>query len=134
LSPKMLDRAKDRGMYDELFEAELTAFFSQAVSAYHAITCVDTFCYFGDLSEAAGAAVSALKPQAWFIFTLEKHERSESEQDFRLNLHGRYSHTEAYVRKTLSDAGFRVHGIENAILRKEGEDQVEGMVVSAQLS
>ncbi|MDD1622412.1 MAG: tetratricopeptide repeat protein, partial [Methylococcaceae bacterium] len=134
LSPKMLERARDRGMYDELFEAELTAFFSQAKSAYHAITCVDTFCYFGDLSEAVNAAVSALKPDGWFIFTLEKHDESETEQDFRLNLHGRYSHAETYVRKTLTDAGFRVHKIDNAILRKEGEDQVLGMVVTAQLA
>lgn len=133
LSPKMLERARDRGMYDELFEAELTAFFSQAKSCYHAITCVDTFCYFGDLSEAVNAAVSALKPEGWFIFTLEKHQESDTEQDFRLNLHGRYSHTETYVRKTLGDAGFRIHGIDNAILRKEGEDQVVGMVVTAQL-
>jgi predicted TPR repeat methyltransferase len=134
LSPKMLDRARERGVYDELFEAELTAFFLQAASAYHAITCVDTFCYFGDLSEAARAAINALKPEAWFIFTLEKHQESDSDQDFRLNLHGRYSHTEAYARKVLSDAGFRVHGIDNAILRKEGENLVEGMVVTAQLS
>lgn len=133
LSPKMLERAKVRGVYDELFEAELTAFFSQAQSAYDAITCVDTFCYFGDLTGAAQAAVHALKPDGWFIFTLERHEEDDSNQDFHLHVHGRYSHSEAYVRKTLTDAGFRVHKIESAALRRERADHVAGMVVTAQL-
>lgn len=133
LSPKMLERARLRGVYDELFEAELTAFFSQAASTYDGISSVDTFCYFGDLTGAVSAAVNALKPNGWFIFTLEKHEESESPEGFRLNVHGRYSHAESYVRKTLTDAGFSVHKIETAALRRERSDHVAGMVVTAQL-
>lgn len=133
LSPKMLERAQARAVYDDLFEAELTAFFSQAEAAYHGIICVDTFCYFGDLTGAATTAAIAIKPNGWFIFTLEKHEESQSSDGFRLNVHGRYSHTEAYVRKTLGDAGFSVHKIETAGLRRERRDHVAGMVVTAQL-
>ena len=133
LSPKMLERAQERGIYDGLFEAELTAFFLQAKSAYNAIICADTFCYFGDLTDAMHAAASALMPEGWFIFTLEKLEETEKGEDFRLNLHGRYSHTEAYISKTLIDAGFRIHCIETAALRKEGYDKVAGLVVTAQL-
>jgi predicted TPR repeat methyltransferase len=134
LSPNMLARANAREVYDDLFEAELTAFFSQAGNAYDAITCVDTFCYFGDLTEAAQSAVKALKPKGWFIFTLEKLDESEAtETGFRLNLHGRYSHTESYTCQTLTEAGFNIHHIEIAVLRKEGSDLVAGLVVTAQL-
>ncbi len=134
LSPNMLARANAREVYDDLFEAELTAFFSQAQNAYDAITCVDTFCYFGDLTQASQTAVKALKPEGWFIFTLEKLAENEAtETGFRLNLHGRYSHTESYTRKTLTAAGFNIHDIEIAVLRKEVSEQVAGMVVTAQL-
>lgn len=132
LSPKMLGRARARGVYDELFEAELTAFFTNAEPIFHAITCVDTFCYFGDLTGAVQAAVNAIKPNGWFIFTLEKHEEDQSNQDFCLHVHGRYSHSESYVRKTLSDAGFDIFSIETTTLRRERNDLVAGMVVTAQ--
>jgi predicted TPR repeat methyltransferase len=134
LSPNMLARAHAREVYDELTEAELTAFFSQAKNAYDAITCVDTFCYFGDLTQAAQTAAKALKPKGWFIFTLEKLDETEAtETGFHLNLHGRYSHTDSYTCQTLTEAGFNIHNIEIAVLRKEGSDLVAGLVVTAQL-
>ncbi len=133
LSPKMLQHAKHRGVYDELFESELTAFFAQSTVAYDAICCVDTFCYFGDLSVAVQAAVNALKPSGWFIFTLEKLDDNPSGKNFQLNLHGRYSHTELYVRNVLSNAGFAIKLIENAVLRNERKEQVAGLVVTAQM-
>ncbi|NOU13269.1 MAG: tetratricopeptide repeat protein [Methylococcaceae bacterium] len=134
LSSKMLERANARGVYDELIEAELTAFYSQANAEYDAMTCVDTLCYFGDLTEVISASVNSLKPKGYFLFTLEKLEEDGAEKVFRLNLHGRYSHTEAYVRKTLTNAGFQILRIENSVLRKEGREQVLGLVVTAQLS
>ncbi|MSP28502.1 MAG: tetratricopeptide repeat protein [Methylococcales bacterium] len=133
LSPKMLEHAHARDVYDALFEAELTEFFLQADAIYNAITCADTFCYFGELTDVMHAAGSALMPEGWFIFTLEKIEETEANEGFRLNLHGRYSHTEAYISNTLINAGFRIHCIETAALRKEGYDNVAGLVVTAQL-
>lgn len=134
LSPKMLERANARGVYDTLYEAELTAFLSEVESKYDALTCVDTFCYFGDLTTAMVASVNALKPKGWFIFTLEKLASEDSIQGFYLNFHGRYSHSERYIRQILNQAGYRIHNIDTATLRKEGAEDVLGFVVSAQLN
>ncbi len=131
LSSRMLERAKARAIYDELIKSELTEYCSQIKAVYDVITCVDTFCYFGDLTGAVQAAARALKPKGWFIFTLEKLEESDSADGFRLHLHGRYSHTETYLRTLLTQAGFSIHGIETAVLRKERGEQVTGMVVTA---
>lgn len=133
LSSKMLEKAQVRGVYDKLFESELTEFFLKSQSDYDVITCVDTLCYFGDLTDVAVTAISALKSKGWFIFTLETWGNGDdSTENFHLNLHGRYSHKEQYVRNVLSDAGFLIQDIENAVLRREGRDQVAGMVVTAQ--
>lgn len=133
LSAKMLVKAQTRAVYDELFQAELTAFFLQSLPVFDVITCVDTFCYFGDLSAALIASVSAVRPNGWFIFTVEKLEQDNSDEGFCLNVQGRYAHTETYIRKTLTDAGYRIHRIDTAVLRNEFEQQVLGLVVTAQL-
>lgn len=134
LSSKMLERANARGVYDALYESELTAFLSEIESKYDALTCVDTFCYFGDLATAMAASVNALKPKGWFIFTLEKLESEDSSQDFYLNFHGRYSHSERYIRQILNQVGYRIHNIDIATLRKECAEDVLGFVVTAQLN
>ena len=131
LSPKMLERAEVRGVYDVLYEAELTEFFAQSEVVYDAISCVDTFCYFGDLCAALTAAAKTLKPGGWFVFTLEEWVDAGG-ADYRLETHGRYSHAEAYVRRVLAEAGFTVIALEKAELRQEGVNQVAGLIVTAQ--
>ena len=132
LSPKMLERARARKVYDELFEAELTEFFARGQGAYDAVTCADTFCYFGDLAPAFQSALLALQPGGWFIFTLEKLEDGEAVQDFRLNLHGRYSHAPDYLERSLSAAGFNLLNTESVVLRSEFDKPVEGILAVAQ--
>jgi len=132
LSPKMLERAQARNVYDDLFEAELTGFLSTNESVYDGISCVDTLCYFGDLTAVVREAANALKPKGWFIFTVEKQEETEPDEGFRLNLHGRYSHTQAYLSNVLSHAGFVVQRLSVEVLRMESGVPVMGFVVSAQ--
>lgn len=134
LSAKMLVKAQTRNVYDALHEAELTAYFLQPPTSFDVITCVDTFCYFGELSEAATASASALKPDGWFIFTVEELRQAEIGTDFQLNVQGRYAHAETYVRRILQDAGYRIYRIDTAVLRNEFTEQVSGLVVTAQLS
>ncbi|MCQ8105343.1 tetratricopeptide repeat protein [Methylomonas sp. SURF-2] len=133
LSAKMLVKARTRNVYDALHEAELTGFFSQTAALFDVITCVDTFCYFGDLSEAVTASVSALKPNGWFIFTLEELRQTEVGADYQLNVQGRYAHAETYVRRILREAGYRIHRMDSAVLRNEFTEQVFGLVVTARL-
>ncbi|TXT27314.1 MAG: type 12 methyltransferase [Gallionellaceae bacterium] len=129
LSGKMLDRARARNVYDELFEAELTAFLDNASSAFDAVICADTLCYFGDLAPALRAAAKALRRGGHFIFTVER--LAEGSGDFRLNGHGRYSHARDYLERALAEAGLRPKSIEAEILRLELKKPVEGYLVVA---
>lgn len=132
LSSKMLERAQARNVYDALFEAELTEFLAACKARYHAISCVDTLCYFGDLAAVFRSATDALQPMGWFVFTIEKQQDSRAANDFTLNLHGRYSHSEEYLAKVLRQTGFSVHSMATAVLRKEQGEDVLGLVVVAQ--
>ncbi len=131
LSSKMLERAQARNVYDELYEAELTDFLISRPKRYDGIGCVDTLCYFGDLEAVFRAAFDALKPGGWFILTVEKQQEPVSSEGYRLNLHGRYSHSKAYLREILSERGFDVVNLTTAVLRKELGVPVTGFVVAA---
>ena len=131
LSPGMLERAKERGGYDDLEAAELTAFLASVTAEYDLIVSADTLCYFGSLDAVTGAAANALRPGGTLIFTVEKHADAESSTGFTLDHTGRYTHTEAYVRAALSSAGFEVRTMEVVTLRTEYFKPVEGFVAVA---
>jgi predicted TPR repeat methyltransferase len=132
LSPKMLNMAEKLGVYDRLDEAELTTYMNTKAECFDVITCVDTFCYFGALSDAFAAAFRALRPHGWLFFTVEQHSVEECSHGHRLQYHGRYSHTREYLRDTLTASGFELRDSVDVILRTEVEEPVSGILTTAQ--
>ncbi len=124
LSQPMLDKARDRGGYDALEAAELTAYMQAHPGASDLVVSADTLCYFGDLWGVVAAAAATTRPGGHLIFTVE-HAVAEPAQGFQINPHGRYSHTEPYLRDTLSLS------VDKAHLRLEGGRPVEGFLVAA---
>jgi len=130
LSAGMLKKARVRGGYDELAEAELVAFLRTRPACFDVVASADTLCYFGDLSDALGAACRALRPQGWLAFTVE---RASDADRYRINPHGRYSHSRGYVEATLASAGFADIDVTDAVLRREAGAPVDGFVARAKI-
>lgn len=130
LSLEMLKRAGMRQLYDELIMGELTAFVGAVPGAWDLIVSADTLVYFGDLAGAMGAACRGLRPGGHVVFTLERATEDEA-QGFKINPHGRYSHTEAYVRRTLSAARLEPRQVSHVHLRLELKKPVEGLLIVA---
>jgi predicted TPR repeat methyltransferase len=128
LSPGMLERARERGGYDALEAAELTAWLQAHPQAHDLIVSADTLCYFGRLDDVLGAAARSLRGGGLLVFTVEARDASP---DFHLEPHGRYSHTQAYVQAAVQGAGFAPPRIDPVVLRKEAGTQVGGWLVSA---
>ena len=131
LSLEMLKRAGMRQLYDELIMGELTAFVGAVPSAWDLIVSADTLVYFGDLTGAMGAAWRGLRPRGHVVFTLERATEEDAPQGFKINPHGRYSHSEAYVRGILSAARLEPRQISHVHLRLELKKPVEGLLVVA---
>jgi predicted TPR repeat methyltransferase len=148
LSRAMLDRAwRGRG-YDHLHEGELTHFIAGYMSSWDAIVSADTLCYFGDLAPISKVSARALRPGGVLTFTLERLEPlativgetggamgsrpARAAPGYALGPHGRYAHSENYVRETLEAAGFEVT-MGNGVLRHEGGKPVEGLIVVARV-
>ena len=129
LSPGMLERARERGLYDGLEETELGAFLSAHPGAFDLIVAADVLCYFGALETVLEGAAASLRPGGRLAFTVERLDTEDV--PYRVNPHGRYAHAEGHVRASLDGAGLTVIRFDRDILRFESGEPVEGLVVVA---
>jgi predicted TPR repeat methyltransferase len=131
LSPEMLKRARRLGIYDELVESELTDHLCRSPAAYDLIVSADTLQYFGDLRPVAAAAAGALRNRGVIVFTLEQGDADAAEPGYRLKAHGRYVHSENFLRRCLEEVHLPVRSITTSRLRTEAGKPVAAMVAVA---
>ena len=130
LSEGMLARAKERNLYHELLQTELTKYLRENSGAFDLIVSADTLVYFGDLTEVLAVAADALRADGYLVFTLERAPEGETNVGYRLESHGRYSHVRSYVEQLLGAVGLQAKII-YADLRTEAGIPVRGLVVRA---
>jgi predicted TPR repeat methyltransferase len=131
LSARMLDAARLRGVYDELVKGELTSFIASRPASADALVSADTLCYFGPLDEVAAASARALRQGGLLVFSVEAASPLDAPNGFRINPHGRYSHSRAYLERVLEEAGLEVVAIDAEVLRRENHLPVDGFVITA---
>lgn len=130
LSAGMLAHAKSRGVYDQLAKVDLIEHLLASEGKYGLIAAADTFNYFGDLSRLLPACFSALTETGWLVFTLEFGETYG--ETWQLEAHGRYSHPPSYLMEQLGRCGIEEGEMHKAVLRKENDADVEGLLVAVQ--
>jgi predicted TPR repeat methyltransferase len=134
LSPRMLDRARAKGLYATLREARLPEVLCEDIGPWRLILAADLLCYFGALEEILGAVRDRMRPGGRFIFSVEEmlpnHDGSiPGNGDWALGRQGRYVHAAQYVAATSDALGFRCLALEREILRYEAGGPVAGLVM-----
>jgi predicted TPR repeat methyltransferase len=129
LSGRMLERARQRGTYDELHKAELTHHLSHHRERWDVVLSADTLCYFGDLAAMLSASHAALRPGGRLLFTVEALA-GDGDDSFHLQPNGRYAHRHGYVAAAMARAGFDELAIDGQVLRTECGEPVPGWLVS----
>jgi predicted TPR repeat methyltransferase len=132
LSGRMLERAAEKHVYDELHQSELVTFIQHHPGEFDLIVSADTLVYFGELDEVVGAMAAGLRHGGSVVFTVESLESGASGPGYRLQTHGRYCHDRDYVERLLARAGFE-SSIVRAELRMEAGAPVAGLAVRARL-
>ena len=130
LSSGMLGHARAKHVYDDLHQAELTAFIGAHPGAYDIIVSADTLVYFGALEDVSAVAAAALRPDGIFVFTVEEWVTDDELAEHRIRPHGRYNHHARYVERVLTAQGMDVH-IDRGELRMEQGVPVPGLIVRA---
>jgi SAM-dependent methyltransferase len=120
----MVDKARERGVYDELRIGELTAALAEERAAYDLIVSADVLVYFGDLTPVFVAVARALRPNGIVAFSVERVDGP----GFVLRTSGRYAHSAAFLREVARLAGLDEASLDERLLRIEGNSLVRGYV------
>lgn len=123
LSPRMVVRAKQRGIYDELHAEDLVATLGRARDV-DLVVAADVFIYVGALEPTFAACATALAPGGVLAFSVEG-----GEGDFALQPTLRYAHSEAYIRRLADAHGFTVERTAPSLLRIDNGKPVNGTLL-----
>lgn len=124
LSPGMLERARRRGLYDELVEADLVAFLAGRPGRYGLLLAADVLPYLGEPGPLLAAAASALRPGGRLALSAELAPGAGT----TLTRTGRFAHDPAHLDRAAADAGLEVEERRDAVLRREAGRPVQGFV------
>lgn len=123
LSPKMLEQAARRAVYDALACEELTAFLLRSPHHFDLIVAADLMIYFGNLAPLFAVAATALRPGGLFAFSTELWTGDR----YRLLPSGRFAHAPEYV-KAMAERDFAELFQTETTIRWEAKGQLPGNI------
>lgn len=124
ISPRMLAKAKEKNIYDELIEGDIVTELSQIKRSVDLILAIDTFVYFGNLDEVFHACYQALKKNGLFSFSVEEGFGD----DYHLETTGRYTHTKTYIENLIKKNNFELVESQSIDIRMQAEKPVRGLI------
>ncbi|KTD03077.1 methyltransferase [Legionella geestiana] len=128
LSPKMLKRAKERGLYDALEKAELVDFFKQTDRHFDLITAAEVLPYIGSLQTLFAEISAHMHPGGLFIFSIEP---SESEDLFHLQQNARFAHHPSKLQALLKSLSFEIMEEKRVQARTQDNKPLELLLIAA---
>jgi len=132
LSPRMVEQARQKQIYDRLAVGDLLEFLAGEKAAgggYALILAADVFAYFPDIGPIAAAAAAVLMQNGLFAFSVERHDSDANWAELGEKL--RYDHSQLHVRAALEKAGLRVARLNFASTRSEKGSPVPGLIAVA---
>lgn len=125
LAPRMIDKARERGIYDELIVGDLLEHLAGTkVARFELIAATDVFNYVGNLRPVFEQASRILSLGGWLTFSIEA--APDSAVDFVLEKTGRYQHSRTYLEQLATQFGFARTHFSEAVLRQEHGKPVIG--------
>jgi predicted TPR repeat methyltransferase len=122
LSGEMISKAREKGVYDELYVGSIIDVLRQADTSFDLFICADTLVYFSKLEEIFQTVSGRAQPDALFVLSTE----SSDTDDIALRASGRYAHSRDYLLEVARSAGFELVAEETSNLRMEYADWIKG--------
>lgn len=123
LSPRMIEKAAARGIYDDLAVGDLVAVMAGRPARYDLVIAADVLVYVGPLEPTLTAAHAALRPGGALAFSVER-----AAAGVVLGRQSRYAHGEDHLRRAAAQAGFEVALLHETDLRQEAGAPISGWV------
>jgi predicted TPR repeat methyltransferase len=122
ISPKMVEAARQRQIYDHLVCGELIEVLRAQAGTFDLAVAADVFVYVGDLTAVFQELRRVLRAEGIFAFSVE----ASAEQDLVLRPTRRYAHSKNYLEKLARDHDFAVEAIEPQVIRQQNGVDVAG--------
>ncbi len=103
LSPSMLAKARERGVYQELVEGDLAAEMAKRTDRFDIIASTGVLYHMADLAPFFREAARLLAPSGHLFFSTDPAPDS---MDIGVSSPGEYAHSRAYVRRLAAESGF----------------------------
>ena len=116
ISPDMLEGAKEKNAYTELYEADLIDALSNYDTAVDLVIAMDVLCFFGDLTDIFERCRKALRSNGVFGFSVVK---PKTDAVFELQTYGHFVHSLEHLRLVAERTGFHQLFSEELVLRRE---------------
>ena len=125
LFTNMTKKAKERGIYRNLYSTDLDSFLSSTSNKYDLIICADVLVYIGDLLSVFAGVKRVMIKHGYFSFSVEK---CEQQVDFILKSSMRYGHSFQYVQGLVEQFCFKLINVQECKLRKDEEKWINGFI------
>lgn len=124
LSPRMLARARERGLYARLVQGDIATALHSESASYDLVMAADVFVYIGDLVPVLTGVQRVLRAGGWMAFSVETGEGDS----YHLQPTGRFAHAPAYVEAQCRAVGLIEHARRTVTLRLEHGQPVAGQL------
>ena len=125
IAENMIEKSRQRGVYDRLVKASLTEFLRDNSASFDLVVAADVFIYVGDVDAVFAATHAALRPGGQFAFSVE----SEEGDGFSLRPSRRYAHSLGYLRGLAAKHGFAEKTVIPVAIREEHGQNIPGFNV-----
>jgi predicted TPR repeat methyltransferase len=123
LSENMIKKAKKLDIYDSLIVGDIVEQLELSEEKYDLFVALDVFIYIGDLTSIFNAVRKRGNKNSCFIFSIE----TQTDEGYSLLKSSRYAHSDNYILDVSSD-GFKFVNSQSVVLRKEGNNSIDGKV------
>ncbi len=126
LAPLMIEKARERGVYNDLILGDLEVVLMRDGPSYDLILSADTMIYIGDLAPTLTGVARRLRPGGFYFFMVE----SGDGESWEFTANSRYRHGPDYLRAAAARAGLEFVDIMDCTLRTELSVPVPGFGVA----
>jgi predicted TPR repeat methyltransferase len=131
LSQRMLDKAAELGLYDELACADIVDWLATRTAPCNLAVAADVLVYLGDLAPLFARMRRVLRAGGVFALSCEALPDADAgaAAGYALQPSNRFAHALGYVTGTAQAAGFAVVATQQAVLRRDHGRDVDGYLV-----
>jgi predicted TPR repeat methyltransferase len=126
LSPAMVEKARQRAVYDSLYAGDLCDFLAQPQAPYDLVLAADVFIYVGALDRVFGLLATRMHSGSWLAFTVEA---AAAAQSVELLPSLRYAHSAPYLEELAQRHGFETMAVHDEPIRFDQQRAVQGQYI-----